>query len=479
MIELIGQLENQRQEFNNKANLARDYYKCNSKIKQKKRGNDVKKPHQVSNHKLASNFYRLLVMQKISYCFGNPVKLDVGDKGINEDIADILGNKFGNVCRELGKAASNDVESWIHYWVDEEGEFHYGVVDATNILPIWGGVLKDQLLGLIYVAYSVIDPEDGSVYDTFSYWNTEKCWVFRRPSGASLDDLEEHKRFKVFNTYTGITDTTNEFEHDYGEVPFIRCRNNSDNLSDLDGIKDLIDTYDEFISSLADDTADCEEILFVLTGYAGQDAGEFWEKVSTNRLIKLVDDPRHGKASLEKLALEPPIEAVAKNIDLLRKAIFEQGMGIDPMPESFGNTSGEALKYLNSLLVLKAANMQNEFEVSFSKLGKAICRYLGYELNRKDRVNTIWKPLMINNETELIANAKNSVGLISDESIIKHHPWVDDWEQEMNRKQQEEQSRSQQQDERAVQTYMQNMQRYQQNRQNQETDPEQQVQQAG
>ena len=40
---------------------------------------------------------------------------------------------------------------------------------------------------------------------------------------------------------------------------------------------------------------------------------------------------------------------------------------------------------------------------------------------------------MLINETEAINNCKNSVGILSDETIVKMHPWVTDPEQELQR----------------------------------------------
>jgi hypothetical protein len=37
------------------------------------------------------------------------------------------------------------------------------------------------------------------------------------------------------------------------------------------------------------------------------------------------------------------------------------------------------------------------------------------------------------NETEAINNCKNSVGILSSETIVKMHPWVSDPEQELKR----------------------------------------------
>ena len=82
------------------------------------------------------------------------------------------------------------------------------------------------------------------------------------------------------------------------------------------------------------------------------------------------------------MTISIPIEAREKFLEITRKAIFEQGMGVDPDPQKFGNTSGEALKYLYSLLELKAGLMETEFKLGFGRLVRAICHHLGPSVSR-------------------------------------------------------------------------------------------------
>lgn len=103
------------------------------------------------------------------------------------------------------------------------------------------------------------------------------------------------------------------------------------------------------------------------------------------------------------------------------------GQGIDPQQQSFDSTSGEAMKFLYSLLELKAGLMETEFRLGFGELVRAICRY-----HNKDVKNIIqtWTRNAIRSESELIDICSKSKGIISDKTIIKNHPLVDDPEQE-------------------------------------------------
>ena len=70
------------------------------------------------------------------------------------------------------------------------------------------------------------------------------------------------------------------------------------------------------------------------------------------------------------MTIDIPVEAREKMLQMTRKSIFEQGKGIDPDPQNFGNSSGTALKYLYSLLELKAGMAEMEFRVGLKNSSK-------------------------------------------------------------------------------------------------------------
>ena len=120
---------------------------------------------------------------------------------------------------------------------------------------------------------------------------------------------------------------------------------------------------------------------------------------------------------------------------MTRKAIFEQGMGVDPDPQKFGAASGVALKYLYSLLELKSGFMETEFKMGFGQLIRAICRHFKMECGQ---IIQTWTRTAISNDTELAEICKNSVGIVSKKSILKAHPFVEDTETELEQLEAEE-----------------------------------------
>ena len=148
------------------------------------------------------------------------------------------------------------------------------------------------------------------------------------------------------------------------------------------------------------------------------------------KIIQVDSDGPDDRSGVSTLAIEIPVEARKEMLAITRKAIFEQGMAIDPDPQNFGNSSGVALKYLYSLLELKTGMMETEFKISFNHLVRAILNFYGR--SAKDIIQT-WTRTAVNNDSELAEIAQKSKGVISDETIIRNHPWVENPENEITR----------------------------------------------
>lgn len=445
---LIEQYQASRRyrKYKQRGRKAERYYKCDNDIKHRQRPRTrSEQAFRVSDHRIASNFFRVIVDQKASYLFGNPPIIDVGDERANDEISRILGEQWGKNLKRGCVLASIWTDAWIQYWVNEDNEFKYSVIEnPENIMANWGGYSNEELVVLIKQTENWLDPETGEYWNLFEIWTTDKCYFYRYPVDGTIDDLEEEWVTDQGVDPDGFT-KENSFEHEYDEVPFIHLKNNSELVSDLAGIKEYIDSYDDTMSGLADDITDSQNVIFVLKGYGDQDPEELWRHVQEDRCISLVDirdwddddDAPVFESDAKLLTIEPPVAASQLNLELTRKAIFEQGGGVDPTPEVLGNTSGEALKHMYNLLELKSKAMEDEFRIAIARLVRAICRHIGYDLPPGQLVKQTWKRTRINNDTELITNAQNSLDIISKRTILENHPWVEDPEEEERRLEEE------------------------------------------
>ena len=407
--------------------------------------NDIKFPKKVpkpwvkksglreANNRVANSYYNFLVIQKASYL--GDVDFDLGNDTNNDRLHDCLGGHWERTVKNLIVNAANCGVAWIHSWIDEDNEFHYGLVDSKQIRAVWGDTLNNKLLLLIR-EYSRIDT-DGKSYDVYEIWDDTYCYAYERKRDMPVEALEEYKCFENVNPFRpNLNDEfTNQYEHGFSEIPFSCFYNNSFHLNDLKPIKGYLDTFDKAFSLFLENLEDTQQVIFVLENLGGTNTREFLERLKQEKAVKLINNDSL-KTDLRTITVEIPTEASTTLMDLARKYIFEQGQGVDPSPENYaGNTSGEALKYMYANLEMKAMATEDEFRIGFDHFIKRVCEYLNiseYDLTQ------IWKRTKINNEKEMIDMVVASNGIISHRTQLLNHPFVDDIEEELKRIKQEE-----------------------------------------
>ena len=128
--------------------------------------------------------------------------------------------------------------------------------------------------------------------------------------------------------------------------------------------------------------------------------------------------------------------AIDSHLNRLRKDIYEAGSGVDTQEVSLGNASGVALKFRYADLDSDTDDMASEFAAALEEL----IWFIKVDLLNKgigDFTETtfdiIFNTDSIINEHEIIEDTKNSVGIISDETIVANHPWVTDTQRELDR----------------------------------------------
>lgn len=423
-------------DFVKRANVVKRYYETKNDIlfHEEYCPDELKNPLRNADNRIAFSFYNLLVNQKASYLFTYPPIFDTKDSKLNTLIQDTLGDDYAKKCKDLCVEASNNGIAWLHYWDDDENGFCYAMVPSTEIIPIWSKKLNKKLLAVLRY-YTDID-DDGISWTIYEYWTDTQCQAFRRRNGEEYsikNDLIDYPMFCYDITATGEDGFSNIYTHDMGNVPFIPFANNNLKTSDLDNVKKLIDSYDKTYSGFVNDLEDIQQVLFVLTNYGGmREEGakgviEFLRNLKKYKTINLDSAGTGDQSGLSTITIEIPVEARKELLETTRKAIFSMGQGIDPQQQSFDSTSGEAMKFLYSLLELKAGLMETEFRLGFGELVRAICRY-----HNKDVKNIIqtWTRNAIRSESELVDICSKSKGIISNRTIIKNHPLVDDPEQE-------------------------------------------------
>lgn len=124
-------------------------------------------------------------------------------------------------------------------------------------------------------------------------------------------------------------------------------------------------------------------------------------------------------------------------LEIFKKAIIENAMGYDAKDDRLaGNPNQMNIQSMYSDIDLDANSMETEYQASFEEL----LYFINSHLHNTDKgdffdeeINIIFNRDMLISETEIIENCQRSVGILSDETILAMHPWVDDVHGEIER----------------------------------------------
>lgn len=386
-----------------------------------------------ANNKLPHNWHKLLVDQKVAYLVGKPVVLQAGEdqKDYTDKLNLILGEEWDDTLSELAKNASNKGTEWLHVYINEDGLFKFIIIPAEEIIPIYDTSLQENLEAIL--RYYLVDV-NGQERIRVEWWTRQNVTFYIQDDDGNfvLDDTEPQNPAPHFYY--------NDEGYGWTKVPFIEFKNNEERVSDLKFVKELIDSYDKNVSDLANNLDEVQEIITVLKGYEGTDLTEFKENLRYYKVVKTTGDPGSG---VDKLEQNIPIEARKEMLDRLEENIFLFGQGVNLKTDRFGNSpSGVALKFLYSQLDHKASIMERKFRKAIKRLIWFVTEYINI-IDKKNydstTVQVTFRKTMITNDMEDTQIAAQSKGIISDETIVANHPWVENVADELDRlKQQEE-----------------------------------------
>ncbi|MBQ7756950.1 MAG: phage portal protein [Oscillospiraceae bacterium] len=341
------------------------------------------------------------------------------DSSIKEIINHNLGEAFDDCVCELIKGAANKGVEWLHVYIDEGGFFRFAVIPAEQVIPIWDTSLQKKLTGVI--RYYKIKNVDGDDFLTAEWWdeNEVKTFIIDGYGNAEFKEVTPH--FYLNGQPQG-----------WGRVPFIPFKNNEEMVGDLQFYKGLIDEYDTCIADFANNLEQVQEVVTVLRGYEGTDLREFSDNLRYYKIIKVSGESGSG---VDKLEISIPVEAKREMMDRLEKNIFVFGQGVDVKSDKFSNsTSGVALKFLYSLLDMKAGITERKFIVGIKILLQFMCRFEALvhgESFDPSTVAVVFNRRMIESELEMAEIAEKSMDIISRRTIVAHHPWTEDVDDEL------------------------------------------------
>lgn len=394
------------------------------------------------NNKVVDNQYKKMVDQKNNYLLGKPITIQCKSEQYSALLKKVFNKRFQRLLKAIGEDSLNCGIGWMFVNYDEHGEITFKRVKPFEIIPGWKDA-EHTVLDYAIRIYEVIvyEGRQEKVVQKVEVYDDKGITYFELDDGGSLEPVEPFFQ----NYFTMIDEDGSEQGYNWTRIPLIPFKYNNKEIPLIKMVKSLQDGLNtiesNFQNAMEEDT---RNTILVLVNYDGQNLGEFRRNLAQYGAVKVRTVDGSG-GDLKTLQVEVNSENYKAILEIFKKAIIENAMGYDAKDDRLaGNPNQMNIQSMYSDIDLDANSMETEYQAGFEELLWFINCHLsnmGMGDFENEEVDIIFNRDIMISESEVIANCQQSVGILSDETIIANHPWIDDVEAELERvKKQKEES---------------------------------------
>lgn len=395
---------------------------------------DLEEVTNLPNNRIVDNQYKKMVDQKNNYLLGQPLSIRCDNYEYSKVLKKILNKKFLRLMKNVGEDSLNDGIGWLFAYYDEHGEFTFKRFKPYEIIPGWADADHTRLDYAIRI-YEVIAYEGKTekVIEKVEVYDDTGINYFELSGGGSLKPCEPYHK-----DYFTIIDADNiEQGYNWSRIPLIPFKYNSKEIPLINMVKSLQDGLNLIESNFQNQMEeDPRNTILVLVNYDGQKLGEFRKNLSQYGAVK-VKTIDGAAGDLKTLQVEVNSENYKVILEIFKKAIIENAMGYDAKDDRLaGNPNQMNIQSMYSDIDLDANGTETEYQASFEELLWFINVHLfntGQGDFEGEDVDVIFNRDILINESEVIDDCVKSVGLLSDETVVSNHPWIDDPLSELDR----------------------------------------------
>ncbi len=416
-----------------------DYYSGRHEILSRRRtviGRDGKleKVDNLPNNRIADNQYAKAVDQKANYLCGKPITFDTEKTDYCTALTKFFNRRRQRLLHIIAEYALNGGVAWVCPYYDN-GELMFATFPAYEVLPFWSDTAHTNLDCAVHFF---------SVYEYDSYGTehrVDKVEVFH---GSGIDRFIWENGLQPdpdaqSDAYIYVTDKrTGEMKaYNWERIPLVCFKANHHETPLICRVKCLQDALNLIESDLVNSMEeDVRNTVLVLKNYDGENLGEFRKNLATYGAVK-VRTVEGAEGGVDTLTVEVNTENYKTVAELLKKAIIENARAFDAKDDRLsGNPNQMNIRSMYSDIDLDANCMETEFQAAFEELLFFVNSYFanaGIGNFGSESVNVIFNRDILVNESEVIDNCGKSRGIISDETLVKMHPWTDDPATELKR----------------------------------------------
>lgn len=380
------------------------------------------------NNKLVDNQYKKLVEQKTNYALGKPLTIASSNETYLEELRKIFDKRLFRQLRVLGEEAISSGIAWLYPYYNNRGEFRVKVFPGYEVMPIWTDRNHDDLEMAIRAYSDMLVNKNGTTKDVtvLEVYTTDGIDRYVK-EGQQVYPHPDHPHSGYM--YVG------DVEFNWQRLPLIPFKYNSKEIPLIRNVKSLQDALNQVLSDFQNNMEeDPRTTILVLKNYDGTNIPEFRRNLATYGVVKVqtVDGVQGG---VETLRIEVNAQNYQAILMQLKRAIVENGRGFDAKEERMdGDPNQMNIESMYTDIDLDVNQMESEFQAGFEELKWFIDQYL-METGKGDFTNEnvefVFNRDIFINEDAKIDNCVKSVGVLSNKTIIAHHPWVSDLQHEL------------------------------------------------
>ena len=383
------------------------------------------------NKKIVDNQYNRMVDQKVNYMFSKALTFNCEDEKYLNELKEVFGKyKFQNVLKNLAKDFLNCGIGWLYVYINELNQLAFKRLKPFEVLPFW----KDDEHNILDFAVRV--------YNVLEYEGSQKKIVRK----AEVYTAKGVERYTLNGTL--LEKESNKpinYGYKWNRIPLIAFKANTDEIPLIKKVKCLQDAINELLSDFANNVSeDVRTTVLVLKNYDGENLADFRRKLSTYGAVKVRSiDGAPGGVDTLKIEVNP--ENYRLILSILQKELIKNASGYDVDELKSGATPNQmTIKSIYNDIDLDSNEIETEFQASFEE----VLEFFNLWKNRSDApvVEIILNKDTVVIESQVIVDIKNSVGILSTETLVSQHPYVTNVEEELARIEKEKSSQLEEMD---------------------------------
>lgn len=391
--------------------------------------------HNLPNNKIIDNQYAKMVDQKTNYILGKPFTIQTDSVQYEQALKLIFDKRFHRMFQNLGEDSLNGGIGWLHVYYNERGEFSFTGLAPYEVLPFWRDADHTQLDCVVRL-YEVesYEGQDLKIIEKVEIYKTTGIEYYTLGEGVLIPDEETPRTEHTRRGGKG---------YNWERIPIIPFKYNDEEIPLICKVKSLQDALNTVISDFQNNMQeDSRNTILVLKNYDGENLSEFRHNLAQYGAVKIstVDGVAGG---VDALQVQVNSDNYKSLLELLKKALIENAMGYDAKDDKLGSNANQLnILSMYSDIDLDANGMETEYQASLEDLLFFVNAHLANtgagNFSGVD-VEIIFNRDMLMNEADIINNVRNSVGILSNETLVAQHPWVDDAAAELQRVEDEKQ----------------------------------------